>query len=148
MQKVRTGIIGCGKVAELHAQALNQLDCSDFVAVCDVQRSRAQKMADRFQTQAFDSIGEMIRTSGVEAVVICTPHPLHEEPAVIAAKNNQQKEKKMSSEKFHSVSNNKKRNSPAVAHLFLDIARTLFLFPALLPSSSLLLMLLLLPLWQ
>lgn len=86
MQKVRTGIIGCGKVAELHAQALNQLDCSDFVAVCDVQRSRAQKMADRFQTQAFDSIGEMIRTSGVEAVVICTPHPLHEEPAVIAAK--------------------------------------------------------------
>ena len=43
MERVlKTGIIGCGKVAGAHAYAYESLDESDFRAVCDVNGERAQ----------------------------------------------------------------------------------------------------------
>ena len=85
MESVRTGIIGCGKVGAIHAEALRALPESKLVAFCDAQLSRAQAFADRYGGQAFDSVTGMLANSGLEAVTICTPHPLHEEPCVLAA---------------------------------------------------------------
>lgn len=87
MQQVRTGIIGCGKVGELHAFALSQLPQSKFVAACDTQRSRATQFAEKFGGEGYDSVSEMIDKAGLDAVAICTPHPLHEEPTVLAARS-------------------------------------------------------------
>ena len=36
MDSVRTALVGCGKVGQIHAQGLAALPTSDFVAVCDV----------------------------------------------------------------------------------------------------------------
>ena len=36
--KLKTGIIGCGKVGDFHAKAYAQLENSEFTAVCDVQK--------------------------------------------------------------------------------------------------------------
>ena len=35
MDKIRTGIVGCGKVGELLANALSNITSSEFLAVCD-----------------------------------------------------------------------------------------------------------------
>src|SRR5262245_11779608 len=86
MEPVRTAIIGCGKVGQIHAQALSTLPASKFVAVCDAQFARAQAFASRYGVEAFDSLSRMLSRSGVEALMICTPHPLHELPSVEAAK--------------------------------------------------------------
>ncbi|MEM6473953.1 MAG: Gfo/Idh/MocA family oxidoreductase [Planctomycetota bacterium] len=83
---MRTGIIGCGKVADLHAVALRELEESEFVAVCDCDRIRAQKFAERYGVQAFDNIKDMLGKAGLDALMICTPHPMHEGPATEAAK--------------------------------------------------------------
>ncbi len=87
MSEVRVGIIGCGKVGELHAVALSELPEANFVAVCDAQLNRAQQFAERYDVQPFDSLTEMFNRSGLDAVMVCTPHPLHEEPTVAAAKS-------------------------------------------------------------
>jgi predicted dehydrogenase len=58
---------------------------SEFVAVCDAQAARAESFADQFRVRAFASVSEMLRQADVEAVTICTPHPLHEEACVLAA---------------------------------------------------------------
>ena len=86
MSKVRTGIVGCGKVGDLHAVALKSLPEADFVAVCDANRERAQAFADRYGVSGFEDVETMVSQSGVEALMICTPHPLHEAPTVAAAK--------------------------------------------------------------
>ncbi|MEM6690019.1 MAG: Gfo/Idh/MocA family oxidoreductase [Planctomycetota bacterium] len=86
MNRVRTGIIGCGNVADLHAIALSKLEESEFVAACDTQISRAQKFAHRYDVQAYDRVEDMFNQAGLDAVMICTPHPLHEQPTVLAAK--------------------------------------------------------------
>src|SRR5262245_49892619 len=86
MTPIRTAIIGCGKIGQTHALALSKLAESQFVAVCDADVVRARAMAERYGVRAFDSVDEMLRQASVEAVTICTPHPLHEEPCWQAAR--------------------------------------------------------------
>ncbi len=85
MEKVRTALIGCGKVGRTHAQALSALPESEFVAVCDNNPERAKAFAAEFGTRAFGDVQEMVEQAGVQAVTICTPHPLHVSPAIQAA---------------------------------------------------------------
>ncbi len=84
-RKVRTAIIGCGKVARLHAAPLAKLSESDFVAVCDTDSVSADKFAATCGVRAFTDVRRMISEAGVQAVVVCTPHPAHAQPAVLAA---------------------------------------------------------------
>jgi len=85
-EKLKTAVIGYGKVAHLHAQALRSLPTSEFVAVCGRNAERAQAFAQQYGVAAFTSVAEMIERAGVQAVVICTPHPNHAAPAVEAAR--------------------------------------------------------------
>ena len=41
MRRLRTALIGCGKVGQIHAAALRDLPESELVAVCDSGRDRA-----------------------------------------------------------------------------------------------------------
>jgi UDP-N-acetyl-2-amino-2-deoxyglucuronate dehydrogenase len=75
--RMRTGLIGCGKVGGIHARALSALPESEFAAVCDADPKRTEAFASEFRTMAFPSVTRMIRDGGVQAVCICTPHPLH-----------------------------------------------------------------------
>jgi UDP-N-acetyl-2-amino-2-deoxyglucuronate dehydrogenase len=85
MEPVRTAVIGCGKVGQIHAAALATLPESRFVAACDADLGRAQAFASRYGIQPFDSVKQLLNRSGVEAVMVCTPHPLHQQPCVEAA---------------------------------------------------------------
>ena len=85
MEKLRTGIIGCGKVGDFHAKAFEALENSEFTAVCDNNIERARAFADRYGVKAYDDIEAMIRECKLDVVSVCTPHPLHANPAVAAA---------------------------------------------------------------
>jgi UDP-N-acetyl-2-amino-2-deoxyglucuronate dehydrogenase len=85
LNRVRTALIGCGKVGQIHATALRELPESEFVAVCDASRERAEAFAARHGTRAFNDLGTMLAESGAEAVLVATPHPLHAEAVLQAA---------------------------------------------------------------
>ncbi|MBP7402368.1 MAG: Gfo/Idh/MocA family oxidoreductase, partial [Clostridia bacterium] len=88
MDRIKTAVIGTGKVARCHAEALKALPESDFTAVYgrDIAKARAFAASLGDGIQAYDSIPRMIREAGVGAVVVCTPHPAHAAPAVEAAR--------------------------------------------------------------
>ena len=86
MEKLRTGIIGTGKVGHLHAAALLELEESEFTAVCNVNFRAAQAFAEHYGVKAYADVEEMVTAGEVQAVTICTPHPLHAEPAIKAAR--------------------------------------------------------------
>jgi predicted dehydrogenase len=85
MAKVRTGLIGCGKVGRIHAAALSRLPESEFVAVCDANLGRADAFARQYGARAFSDVRHMLAQVPLDAVVVATPHPLHAEPALAAA---------------------------------------------------------------
>lgn len=77
VDKLRTAVIGCGKVAHIHAEALASLPESEFVAACGRDAAKARAFAEIHRVRAFTSVEEMVAAAGVEAVVIATPHPAH-----------------------------------------------------------------------
>jgi predicted dehydrogenase len=85
MKTIRTALIGCGKVGGLHAAALASLPESNLVAVCDADLGRAEKFAGEYGGRAFADVSRLLADAAPEAVFVCTPHPLHAEPAMLAA---------------------------------------------------------------
>jgi len=85
MERIGTALIGCGKIGETHALALQNLLQSDFAAVYDVDASRAKAFAARFGIKAYKDPVEMLHSNAVQMVSICTPHPTHAKYAVMAA---------------------------------------------------------------
>lgn len=83
--KLKTAIIGPGKVGAVHAQALQQVEVSEFSAVYGRNPEKTQAFADRFGVKAYSRIEDMAK-DGVEAVLVCTPHPFHRDAAVQAAR--------------------------------------------------------------
>jgi UDP-N-acetyl-2-amino-2-deoxyglucuronate dehydrogenase len=76
VEKLKTAVVGYGKVAHTHAEALQSIPESELVAVCGRDAAKARSFADRYRIRAFRDVAEMVG-SGVEAVVVATPHPAH-----------------------------------------------------------------------
>ena len=85
MPPTRVALVGCGKVAQVHATALRSLPEAELVAACDALPDRAAAFAAANGVRPFADLPTMLREARPEAVVIGTPHPRHAEPAVQAA---------------------------------------------------------------
>ncbi|WP_372949386.1 Gfo/Idh/MocA family protein [Mariniphaga sp.] len=84
--KFNIAILGCGKVAHLHAKAIENLPNAKLDAVWSRTQKTADEFARQYKTKAFGSISEMVKTAKIDLAIVCTPHPFHNEPAIEAAK--------------------------------------------------------------
>ena len=83
---LRVGIIGCGKIASTHAEAVAATAGAALVACCDAELARAQSLAADFGAElAVDSLDEFFAKGQLDAAFICTPHPVHEQLVVACA---------------------------------------------------------------
>ncbi len=87
IQPVRTALLGCGKVARIHARAFTTLAQSDFVAVCDPTAEKAEALARQFGVAAYTNLEAMLGEAAPQMISICTPHPSHAEGVVAAAQH-------------------------------------------------------------
>lgn len=76
-------ILGCGKIAERHAQSLASLREARLVAAADPVCERALALAERYSARAETSVEALAGSGDVEAVLISAPAPLH---AALASK--------------------------------------------------------------
>ncbi len=82
---MRVGVIGCGKIAINHIEALQRIDGVQVVAVADTEPARAARLARRYGVPgAFADADEML-AAGLDAVTVCTPHTAHEAGVLAAA---------------------------------------------------------------
>lgn len=87
MEKLRVGVIGCGSIAQhRHLPEYKSNKNVEIVAVCDIHEGRAQEVAEKYGVKSFTSYEELLNSSLVDAVSICTPNYLHA-PISIAALN-------------------------------------------------------------
>ena len=76
MEKLKFAIIGCGRIAQRHAEHINRIGL--LVAVCDIIPSKAESLATIYSTKVYTSIEELLtRETSVDVVSICTPNGLH-----------------------------------------------------------------------
>jgi UDP-N-acetyl-2-amino-2-deoxyglucuronate dehydrogenase len=85
VDKVGFGIVGCGGIGPLHADALAQVDDARLVAVCDVIPERAQKVAEKHGGRWYDDYRKLLDDREVMVVNVCTPSGMHGDMGVQAA---------------------------------------------------------------
>ena len=75
---LRIGIVGCGKIAEAHAEAIKHTPEAELVATCDLEILMARQLAERFAAKAFyDDLARMLTEVKPEVVHITTPPQSH-----------------------------------------------------------------------
>lgn len=78
-------IAGCGKVAHLHAKAIQSIPDARLAGVWSRTPRSANDFASVYKTQAYSDISQMVHENHTDLVIVCTPHPFHMQPAVEAA---------------------------------------------------------------
>jgi predicted dehydrogenase len=73
--KVRTAVIGAGKMGAVHARVYDQLEQSDFIAVLDIDPDKARPLAEQYNCSAFSDYTDIL--GKVDAVTIATPTVTH-----------------------------------------------------------------------
>ncbi|GAO45216.1 Gfo/Idh/MocA family protein [Flavihumibacter petaseus] len=83
MSKIRIGIIGCGRIAQRHAEHISNK--GELVAVCDTVPSRADELAAKYQAKAFYNVTDMLSQAGeMDVVAVCSPNGLHATHSIMA----------------------------------------------------------------
>ena len=76
MQRIKFAIVGCGRIAERHAQHIRTL--AELVAVCDIIEEKATDIAALSGARVYTDINALLaEEKEVEIVSICTPNGLH-----------------------------------------------------------------------
>jgi len=79
-------ILGCGKVAHLHAKAVQNLKNARLAGVWSRTPKTAIMFAAQYGTTFYAEIKDLVKREKIDLVIVCTPHPFHLHPVLEAAK--------------------------------------------------------------
>jgi len=75
---LRVSIVGCGKIADSHAEQIRRINDCEIVGVCDREELMARQLADRFSIKMFFSdIQDLLEKARPDVVHITTPPQSH-----------------------------------------------------------------------
>lgn len=84
---VNIGLIGLGMIGRDHLKRINNvITGARITAVCDINRESADAVAKEYAATAFYQADEMINSSQVDAVFICSTGPAHQSQILSAFK--------------------------------------------------------------
>lgn len=85
MSKVKVGVIGAGSISAVHFDAYVNNAEVDLVAVCDLNRERAEQKAEQYGARkVFTDYKELLADPEIDAVSICTWNDTHAEISIAA----------------------------------------------------------------
>ncbi len=73
------GIIGCGNVARIHAEAIQRVPSLRFVSACSRSEESARKLGSAFGVPFHTELDDFLSDPALQAVSICTPTGTHAE---------------------------------------------------------------------
>ncbi|HEX4444126.1 MAG TPA: Gfo/Idh/MocA family oxidoreductase [Galbitalea sp.] len=84
LETVRVGLIGAGRIAQVHAAAYQRIARGQIVAVTDPILSAAERMSHEHGYALSPTFGDILADDSIDAVLLATPNFLHAEQAVQA----------------------------------------------------------------
>ncbi len=83
--KIKFAIIGCGRIAQRHAEHINNI--GKLVAVCDIVPEKATALAEKYKAKPYSSVEEMLADQHeITVVSVCSPNGLHAAHTIAALK--------------------------------------------------------------
>lgn len=85
-RKIKLAIIGIGRIAKYHVDAVKQLSKDlTIVAACDISSDNMQGLFGDMPVTYFSDYRTCLAESSADVVVLCTPSGLHAEQTILAA---------------------------------------------------------------
>lgn len=82
---VRFAIIGCGRIAQRHAEHIHKQGI--LTAVCDVDEEKADNLAIKYGARAYYKVDDLLQDkTEIDVVSVCSPNGLHHLHAIQALK--------------------------------------------------------------
>ena len=85
--EIRVGFIGCGDIAEVHAERLARIEGVRLAAVSDIDPRRAEEFARRYGGAAYGDYHEMLEREELDACYICIPPYAHTDQELLCAEH-------------------------------------------------------------
>lgn len=86
-RKIRTAIIGCGRISKNHFGSITtHADSIELVAVCDIDQQVLAATTKEHGIKGYRHFEDMLQQEKLDLVVLCTPSGLHSMQAQMAAK--------------------------------------------------------------
>lgn len=82
MEEIGFGIVGCGNIGPIHADAIAGVPGAYLVAVSDVSLARARKLAKIYGAVAYADYQEMLKCDDIQVVCLCVPSGMRLEIAL------------------------------------------------------------------
>lgn len=83
MEKLHFAIIGCGRIAERHAEIINKI--GKLNAVCDIKAERAKLFSEKYSCHSFKDLPSLLNSKEkIDFISICTPNYIHSEQTILA----------------------------------------------------------------
>jgi UDP-N-acetyl-2-amino-2-deoxyglucuronate dehydrogenase len=81
MKELRFAIIGCGRIAQRHAEHI--VKKGKLVAVCDTDKGRRNELVEKYACKAYVTLDELLQQEKeLDLVSVCTPNALHAEQSI------------------------------------------------------------------
>jgi UDP-N-acetyl-2-amino-2-deoxyglucuronate dehydrogenase len=81
--KLKFAVVGCGRIAQRHTEEIAKI--GELVAVCDIDRDKADLLANRFNCNRYYSLQQLLSARlDIDVISICTPNGLHAEHSISA----------------------------------------------------------------
>ena len=78
MKPMGVGIVGCGRISDLHALGYRGREDAKIVAVCDTNRKRARSKGREWgASNVYTDYAELLKDPAVDMVELLVPHHLH-----------------------------------------------------------------------
>ena len=81
---VRFGVIGCGTIALMYAEAINKTEEASIAGAYDLHAGVANQYCKNFGGNPYSDFEEIINAKDIDAVCVLTPSGLHAKQAIQA----------------------------------------------------------------
>jgi UDP-N-acetyl-2-amino-2-deoxyglucuronate dehydrogenase len=81
MNQISFAIIGCGRIAQRHAEHISKRGI--LKAVCDINVEKAEKLASEYGCEFYSDIADLVlNEKSIDVIAICSPNGLHSQHAI------------------------------------------------------------------
>jgi predicted dehydrogenase len=86
MPKTKVAVVGLGGIAQIaHLPLLAKMEEVDLVAVCDIEKSKAKSIAQKYNIpQYFNDFEDMLKNADAECLIVTAPTNFHNELSIKA----------------------------------------------------------------
>lgn len=85
MKQIKFGLIGCGRIANRHAEHIKKF--GQLQAVCDTDSEKANALATEYGVKSYNNIDDLLEAEpDIDVISVCTPNGLHAEHSIKALK--------------------------------------------------------------